>query len=683
MLRIRRLICCFSVCCTVVNAVHSQSAWVEWKEVVTDDKSIAEWQEKYQELTEISEHPFNINAITKEQLEQLPFLSDQLIENILYYLYKYGPMVSKNELLGIEGMDFQTRRFLNDFIYIGPSEKETHKFSLKRMLKYNQQDLLIRVDIPFNQKAGYADYSEETLKKSPNKKYFGNPYYQNLRYRFQYKKQVYWGVTAEKDAGEPFFAGTNKKGYDFYSAYLYLQNIGRFKNLAVGNYRASFGYGLVMNMGFTMGKAYLSTSINRFGKGISKFTSTDEFNYLRGVAATYRLTNRWDLSLFHSFRPMDARVDNRFIKTLKTDGYHRLNSDIEKKNTINNHLIGSNLSYNGKYAEYGFIAVYNCFNKVLNPDAHPYNRYYPRGRAFFNSGIYGKWFLKKFTLAGELAVDKKGALAAIQSLSYSPNAKTTMVLINRYYDKKYQSLYANGFGENSHTQNEIGSYIGLETSLLKNFKLMGYLDLFYFPWFRYRVDRRNTMGMDGMLQIGYSPSYSLQMFIKYGYKNKAQNYKLSSKKKLVIPFIRHRVQYQLSYAFNEQTMLKTFAEGIFTSHWKQENSKGYQVGMTAKWGRENFPLKGSITGAWFGTDNYDSRIYLYEPGVLYAFSMYSYYGKGSRLSLNVNYNITKWMMLQAKWGWTHYLNRDKIGSGREEIQGRDKSDLQLQLKIKW
>ena len=42
------------------------------------------------------------------------------------------------------------------------------------------------------------------LEKYPNRKYYGNPVYHNLRYRFQYRNQLYMGLTAEKDAGEPF-----------------------------------------------------------------------------------------------------------------------------------------------------------------------------------------------------------------------------------------------------------------------------------------------------------------------------------------------------------------------------------------------------------------------------------------------------------------------------------------------
>ena len=675
-----KLIICISMIYIYDIPVHSQSEWMDWKSVVNDDKHALQWEHLYQELEELSEHPFNINTITKEQLEQLPFLSPQLIENILYYIYKYGPMVSKNELLGVEGMDYQTRRFLNDFIYIGPSEKKETKFSLKRLLKYNKQDLFMRVDIPFNQKAGYVNTVEN---KEKDKFYLGNPLYLNIRYKFQYKKKVFWGLVAEKDSGEPFFNSYNKKGFDFYSGYFFLQDIGRLKKLALGNYKVSFGYGLVINMDFSMGKYASVNSINRFGRGITKYTSTNENDYLQGVAATYQLSPRWSASLFYSFRQLDARVDKGFIKSLKTDGYHRLNKDFDKRNMVDNHLIGSNIFFDGKNVECGLTTVYNHFNKMLKPDPRPYNQFYPNGSEFWNTSIYGKFFLRKVILSGEIATDKNGAFSAIQSLSYSPNTNTTFLLINRYYDKKYQSLYADGFRENSHTQNEIGSYIGLETNVLRIIKLNTYIDFFYFPWRRYRVDKHQTMGIDGMIQIGYSPTYSLDMFIKYSIKNKPQNYTVSSKKKYVIPYIRQRLHYQLNYKLTDLIQFKTFVEGTFTNHWQQEKAKGYLIGMAGKWGREKLPVKLSLSGSWFDTDNYETRSYIYEPGLMYAYSMYSFYGRGTRMAVNTSYTIGKWFLFQAKWGWTHYLDRDKISSGLEEIRGSNKMDLQLQLKFKW
>ena len=42
-----------------------------------------------------------------------------------------------------------------------------------------------------------------------------------------------------------------------------------------------------------------------------------------------------------------------------------------------------------------------------------------------------------------------------------------LIVMNRYYDAKYQSVYARSIGEGSTVQNESGFYIGLETSILK------------------------------------------------------------------------------------------------------------------------------------------------------------------------------------------------------------------------
>ena len=151
----------------------------------------------------------------------------------------------------------------------------------------------------------------------------------------------------------------------------------------------------------------------------------------------------------------------------------------------------------------------------------------------------------------------------------------------------------------------------------------------------------------------------------------------------MIPYIRQRLHYQLNYKFTELIQLKTFIEGVFTNYWQQERAKGYLVGITGKWGRDKFPIKLSMSGSWFDTDNYDTRSYIYEPGLTYAYSMYSFYGKGTRLAVNTSCSIGKWCVCQAKWGWTHYFDRNTISSGLEEISGNNKMDLQLQLYIRW
>lgn len=57
--------------------------------------------------------------------------------------------------------------------------------------------------------------------------------------------------------------------------------------------------------------------------------------------------------------------------------------------------------------------------------------------------------------------------------------------------------------------------------------------------------------------------------------------------------------------------------------------------------------------------------------------------KVCRLAINVRYELNKHIMVQAKYGMTHYLNRDVIGSALEAIDGSTKGDLYLQLRMKF
>lgn len=156
------------ICITILLSVHNLCAQEVWEELAEqlmdeDENSSFQWDTHFEELSELRENPININTATKEQLERFPFLSDQLVENILYYLYKYGPMLTRNELWMIEDIDRQTIHYLLPFIYFETPEKEQYKPNIKRILKYGKQELSTRVDIPFYTKAGYQQYPAETL----------------------------------------------------------------------------------------------------------------------------------------------------------------------------------------------------------------------------------------------------------------------------------------------------------------------------------------------------------------------------------------------------------------------------------------------------------------------------------------------------------------------------------------
>ena len=123
-------LCCF------VNKSYSQSVI---EDLAEQFMSIGEQNtELYlEELSDYVSNPLNINEATKEDLNIFPFLSDKLVENILYYLYKYGPMLTDKELMMVEGMDRSTSQLLKTFVVVKPPQQKVNKLKIKNILKTN------------------------------------------------------------------------------------------------------------------------------------------------------------------------------------------------------------------------------------------------------------------------------------------------------------------------------------------------------------------------------------------------------------------------------------------------------------------------------------------------------------------------------------------------------------------
>ena len=291
------------------------------------------WENELEELSRHLQESININSATKQQLEQFPFLTDIQIENILAYIYIHGQMQTVYELQLVEEMDKYTIELLLPFVCVQPVKMSSNYPSLKTLLKYGKQEVLTRLDIPLYTRKGYKN------------NYLGPSMYHYFRYNFHYGEYLQTGVVSEKDAGEPLFALHNRKGYDYCSFYFLLKNLRRLKSLALGNYRLSFGQGLVLSTDFRLGKTFsLSTSEYRTG-GIRKHSSTDEYNYFRGAAATIGILSFLEMSVFYSHRSMDGVLKDGEITSIYKTGLHRTQKEADKKNIFSLQLMGGNLTY--------------------------------------------------------------------------------------------------------------------------------------------------------------------------------------------------------------------------------------------------------------------------------------------------------------------------------------------------
>lgn len=631
-----------------------------------EDETERNWEDELQELSQRLEEPVNINTATKHQLEQFPFLSDLQIENLLAYVYIHGQMQTFYELQLVGEMDKRTIELLLPFIYVKPVEEKKKYPSLKTILKYGKQEALVRLDIPFYSRRGYE------------KNYLGPSPYHSLRYGFHYGDYLYAGVTAEKDAGEPMFALHNSKGYDYYSPYFLIKNVGRLRALALGNYRLSFGQGLVLSTDFRLGKTFsLSTAEYRNG-GIRKHSSTDEYNYFRGAAATVSLLPSLELSAFYSHRSMDGVVEGAEITSIYKTGLHRTQKEADKTNAFASQLMGGNLTYEKNSLKVGVTGIYYFFNHPYEPDLKKYAKYNLHGNNFYNLGIDYKYRLGRLSWIGEAAMGKQG-YALLNQLRYNLSADYKLLLVHRYYSHNYWSMFARSFGESSAPQNENGWYLAAEATPIAHWKFFASLDLFSFPWWKYRISKP-SQGVDAMFQAIYSSVRNLSMYINYRYKQKERDVTGTSGA-VILPVYHHRTRYRLTYTPATWKLQTTLDYNHFHSQGKP-SGQGYQCTQSCGYSFPSFPLSISLQGSYFHTDDYDSRVYASERGLLYTFYTLSFYGKGFRYSTYLRYDLNKAFMFLVKLGQTIYQDRYEIGSGNDLIKGNKKTDMQMQLRIK-
>ena len=629
------------------------------------------WENELEELSNRLQEPVNLNSATREQLEQFPFLSDIQIEHLLAYIYIHGQMETIYELQLVEELDRQTIQYLLPFVCIKAINNEP-AFRWKTMLKdagrYGKNEVLTRLDIPFYKRKGY----EHT--------YLGPSVYNSVKYTFRYRDQLYAGGVAEKDAGEPFAALHNRYGYDYYSFYLLLQNCGRLKSLAVGNYRLSFGQGLVMSTDYLMGKTIYASSFNNHSAGIKRHSSTDEYNYFRGVATTVALTKRLSVSAFYSHRNMDGVVTDGEITSVYKTGLHRSRKEADKKNLLTSQLTGGNVSYQQNHIRLGITGVYYVFNRPYEPELTGYSKYNIHGNHFYNLGIDYAYRWRRFSFQGETAIGKQG-WASLNRLQYSPVQDIQFMLIHRFYSYDYWAMYAHSFGEGSTVQNEQGYYVGLETTPFSHWRFFVSFDLFSFPWKKYRINKPSR-GTDGLIQATFTPRTNLSMYLKYRYKQKERDL-TGSKGTLTLPIFHHQLRYRLNYSLNDVFSSRTTLDYNHFHSQDRAATKGYQVTQMISsqlpWTR----LFADVQGSYFCTDDYDSRVYVSEKGLLYTFYTPSFQGRGFRCAVRLRYELNKHWLFITKFGETIYLNRNEIGSGNDLIYGNKKADIQMQLRIKF
>ena len=658
-----RIVCLWLWLATGVMA-QEQRPWEQYlNEVMTaEDAGSATWEETYELLCGLEQHPMDINRVTREQLEELPFLSAQQVEGIMEYLWRYGRIESLGELAMIRELDYSQRRLLTYFIYIDEKDADDRQKApnIKDVAQYGHHELMATGRVPFYERKGDKEG------------YLGPKYRHWLRYQFSYGDQVKAGLVGAQDAGEPFLVHENRWGYDYYSMYLQLRNMGRLESLVVGNYRVSMGMGLVMNNSFSLGKLAMLQNLGRSAYTLRAHSSRS-VGSLRGLAATVDVGRGLKLTAFASYSPADATLnkDGTAATILDTD-YHRTETEMAKKHNLHALKTGGSLRYQDHGLRLGINALYTHLDRELKPNISTlHRRHYPRGTDFLNLSLDYGYASPRVALCGETATDREGHLATINSASLRLSDIVSMVVLQRFYSYAYSALDAQSYSDGGKVQNESGVYLGLTWQPSVALRLSAYSDYAYFAWAKYQVSQ-SSYSWDNMLQaVWQKRSWTINGRYRLRLKQKD-----SEDKQTLTDRWEHRARLGADYA-----RAGGFGGRLQMDGCRMQGEWGAMVSCSLSFTKKWLRLNGGV--GYFHTDGYDSRLYLYESGPLYTYSMAQFYGEGIRYWLMARAAIGKKLMLTAKAGVTDYFDRSSTGSGYQEIDGSSLMDLDLQVRWKF
>ena len=654
-------------------------------ENITENNSDGETEDDsyLQEMLQYQKDPININAASASLLNSLRILTPMQVLNIINHRSLLGNFVNIYELQAVPGLDLATLQRLRPYITVSANADLFN--SLKDRLVGGDRTLLFRVSQTIEQAKGYA------VDPNSGKNFYpGSPQRLLLRYRYNYKNTLQYGIVGEKDGGEQFFKGAQKQGFDFYSFHFFAKKIGIIKSLAIGDYTVNMGQGLTQWMSLAFKKSPDVISTKRQADVLRPYNSAGEINFHRGIGITLAKKN-WEATLFASYRNVDAnfsvgdsaQTQDDVITSFQTSGFHRTKSEVADKGIQKQLALGGNVAYQLKSLHVGVNAIHYNLKYPLQKQADPYNLYALAGKSFGNYSTDYSYTHKNLHFFGEAAITNKAYSGFINGLLLSAATNVDLSFVYRNISKGYQSLYTNAFTESSLPNNEKGFFLGITIRPSNAWRIDGYVDLYRFPWLRFRVNAPST-GSDYVGQITYKPNKLFEIYSRFKSEKKSINYNpedltLSP----VIPQPRQNWRTQLSYKLTPSFTFRTRVETVWFDKKGKAAEKGFLMYADLLYTPAMKPLAGNIRLQYFETDGYNSRLYAYENDVLYSFSIPVFYGKGYRYYINVNYDLTRKLTIWARVSQYLYPQQITTGSGLDKLNKNHKTEVRLQVLYKF
>jgi hypothetical protein len=616
-------------------------------------------EQLHEDFQELSTNPLNLNTASREELEQIHVLNDFQIHSLIEYREKHGKLVSLQELQLVYGFDRELIEGLAPFVSLSGQEKHP-AINWKTFAKRGKGKVYLRAGLPsVENHARYFSFSPT------DSSHEGNRLKLYSKYRYQLDRLVYAGITADKDPGEAFFAKSNPRGFDFYSAYVQLNKLGPVKKLVAGDYSLSFGQGLVLWSGFGFGKSPYVLNINKGATGIRRSSSSNENMYFRGLATTIEKEN-FEISVFASRKNRDANISQQdnitgkvlAVSSIQNSGYHRDENEIFDEDALGEFSWGTNLQYNRKKLSAGFTFFNTRYDALIEPSGRLYTQFKTIPRNGYLGSIHYSYRLKDWLFFGEAAMGQENSLAVVDGALFKVSSRLSLAALYRSYPRNYYAPYGNSFAENSSVNNEKGFYLGSQFFPFKRWEMNMYFDAYQFPWLRHNASVPMSGGIDYFMKIAYQPTKTTSMYWYLKNERKDENYKPPGEQAIQIAKA-HRQQYRfhIQYELSPVWKCKNRVEIKRYFQAEEQPKSGMIVYQDLQYAPGTLPWLLTLRFAMFDAPVYNTRVYAYEHDVLHAFSVPFFYGEGIRAYVNTRYKFGRRFSCWLKLAHTFYRQK--------------------------
>lgn len=616
-------------------------------------------------------HPLNINTASESELSNIYFLTPLQIQSLILYRKIFGQLLHRYELQSVPHWDVPTIEKLLPFITVSVSGNTAQK--VRTRFTAGEQFLLFRSTMTVEKLKGY-EAGENQFK--------GSRQHQLLRYRFNHQNLLQYGITADKDAGEPLRFSHKTKGFDFYSAHLFARDLGSIKALVIGDFTVNMGQGLVHWQSLAFSKGSEVISIKKQSPVLRPYSSSGEINFHRGMGVTLQ-KNSFHTTLFASYRKKDAVVveDTTGMKTVTnflTSGLHRNEAELLRKNNVEQWAGGGSFSFKKNNIQIGTNVVGYLFSLPIEKTAKPYNIFAMQGGSWLNSGLDYSYTTRNVHFFGEAAIDKNFNKALLNGALMSVSNKTEVALLQRSVSSRYQSVAGKAFTENYLPTNESGFYMGIRFRPVTSLEVSAYADHFKFSWLKYRVDAPSN-GVDYWAQIRYQPNKQTEVYVRYRTERKSVNeHFIAANTEFPTAKTKQNIRLHFSWQASPGFALRSRMEVLWYDKYGSDMEEGFLF-FTEAFFKHSPKVTANVRIIYFETGGYNSRIYAYENDVLYGGNIPFFSGEGIRYYFNMQFRVAKHYTFSFKASQTVYSGIDTIGNGEEKINGNKKTILRFQL----